>query len=491
MKQKTILFITKEIVPFYYGGIGTLFMSVSNLMKSLGHKVYFLTQKRDDFDFDIFDKYYGGISVLFVNALKEDEFIDYSPSGGILSTFNAAYAFSVEEAFNQLFEKTPPDIVVTADFGAEAWALLLRKALGAYPETCFVLHLSGALRNVLETYQGVVKEGEYNELNEPRNKLVCSMEDTCMLLADEVVSPSYSAWISLCSRLDLPRAKGKIIPNLLSKEFQRILENRKIDADKQIDKMVLFIGRLDRLKGADILLELYLEYTGKYNIKSKLIFIGRDCFCKEYDKTFIEEWEEKIPTKYRDQVIFAGQLNHDKIGMYLKKATVCVFPSRWEVFGIVCLEAMAYGVPVLVSKKTGFAELLGDNLRANTFDFSNEKELFFERLHEILVHENNNLELREKVKARAAEIVNQGERGYKSFVEGNREKNHKNGLSDSVLNRLLISLKILSDISGFLSHDFMKLKKFYGASDDDVKMIIQQGKTYRKSIFQKLSLLIK
>jgi hypothetical protein len=52
----------------------------------------------------------------------------------------------------------------------------------------------------------------------------------------------------------------------------------------------------------------------------------------------------------------------------MTRAGLCVFPSRWEAFGNVCLEAMALGSPVLASRRTGLGEVLGAPLQDLTFD---------------------------------------------------------------------------------------------------------------------------
>ena len=139
MSSKVILFITREIVPFYYGGIGTLFMSVARLLYEAGHKVCFLTPKREDFDYQVFKKYYRGSRCYLAEVPKEDAFVDYSPSGGVVSTFKLSYAFAIAEAFQAHLEEVQPDIVISADFGAESYILLIQHALGAFPDTRFIL----------------------------------------------------------------------------------------------------------------------------------------------------------------------------------------------------------------------------------------------------------------------------------------------------------------------------------------------------------------
>ena len=262
------------------------------------------------------------------------------------------------------------------------------------------------------------------------------------------------------------------------------------DKRQQKDKRILFIGRLDHHKGADILLELFLEYLVKYNDKSTLVLIGRNCFCKEYGRMFLEEWEAKIPEEYKDRIEFTGQLDHGTVELYIKKATICIFPSRWEVFGIVCLEAMAYGVPALVSKGTGLAELLGEGLEENCFNFKTDKDAFFQRLQKLFADPSDNEVLRQQFRTRATEIIQRGEQGYRELVN-QRGKIQDEGLSQDALKNILNSLKAMSEISGFLGNDFLKLKQYFKASDDDVKMIVKKGEEESATVYQRFKSMIK
>lgn len=483
--KKTIFFITREIVPFYYGGIGTLFMSIAKYFEKLGHNVYFLSCPQEDFEQKEYEKYYGSIPILFAQDKIEENFIDYSPSGGLVNSFNLAYSYSVAKLYDSVVQKIHPDLVFSADYGAESFVLILRNSLGFYPETRFITHLSGSLKEVLTVYQEGVGKDVGDELHEPRNRLTCLMEDTSMLLSDEIISPSNSAWNQLSNRLELRNKRVQVIPNLMEHKFRAIEFEKKISENKRYNQ-ILFIGRLDHHKGADILLKLYLEYIDRYDDHSKLVFVGRDCFCKEYGQTFLEEWIDLIPDHLKDRIKFVGQIDHKQVEHYLQNAAVCIFPSRWEVFGIVCLEAMVYGVPTLVTKDTGLAELLGNELKDFSFDFKTAKEAFLTKLHDILSSKDNNFALRRKFRRRAFEVLDKGDQGYRDILDQECLENIKE-LSSDIVNNLITSLSVMSDISEYLCYDFNTLKSHYNVSDDEVKKIIQKGdKAKSESVFKKI-----
>lgn len=472
MPGKQLLFITREIVPFYYGGIGTLFKAIAKLLAGQGHHVSFLTQARQDFDRDLFVAEYGDLPVYFVSSPDEDAYIDYSPSGGVVSTFNLAYAIAVTREFEQLAPKIKPNIVFSADYGAEALFLLLRSGIGDFSGIRFVLHFSGGLYDALTTYEGGTLGSMPSELDEPRNRMLGSMEDCCYLLADDIITPTALAWQQTADRLQINRPVS-VIPNLPDRDL--FLLKPRMPKTNNGEKIFLFIGRLDRHKGADLLLRTFFAFQREKGSDVRLVFLGRNCFCKEYDSTFLDYWQDKIPAELQHQIEFAGQVDHTEVSRYLGKACVCLFPSRWEVFGIVCLEAMCYGVPVLVARNTGLAEMLGEELAGFAVDFEEEQVRIFSLLQELLSSSDDNRQLRHRLRCRAEEIVSTGETLYKALADTIETKQ----IGEERKNARLLYEKMfdvsaaVSDIAFFLGKDLQKVKQAYNLDDDSFKELVQ------------------
>ncbi len=473
-----VLFITREIVPFYYGGIGTLFKATAKLLREKGARVSFLTQSRPEFDARVFEQNYGAVPVHFVETADSSAYVDYSLSGGVISTFNFAYALALAEKFDALVDENKPDLVILPDFGAEGLFLLLKSALGFYHDTRFILHLSGGLFDALSTYEGGTVDHLPSELAEPQNRLVCAMEDCCVLLADEIIAPTGHAWKNTSQRLGVKR-DVQVIPNYPDLDFFH--PDRVALHKKTAEKTMLFIGRLDRHKGADILLQLFVELQEKQKKDLKLVFIGRDCFCKEYDTTFIDYWQDRIPEDCRDKIVFAGQVDHSEVVRYLGKATLCVFPSRWEVFGLVCLEAMSYGVPVLVAVDTGLEEVLGGGLAEFAFDFSAEKERFFSTVQSLCGTSDDDMDMRDRFRDRAGEIIRDSKMGYEKLVETGEKRSAELDAETGmrVCEKMFKALTAVSDISCILSYDVQRLKEFFQLDEDGMKTIIR-GKAGEK-----------
>ena len=427
MSEKHILIVTGELVPFHYGGIGTQFKSLATFLKRQGHQVYLLTRKPENYDETLYKSHYGEIPLFFVDA----------PPTSTGPPQHFAYAAEVARRFDEIYPEIRPDLVIFADFDAEGLFLLLRSGTGAYGDTDFLLTINGMNYEVISVYEGGGEGVSQSAMDSPDIRTLLAMEDLCVLLAERIATPTACAWEEIRQRLGISKT-ARIIPNLVDLDLFRP-EKTGIQGDPQEqpiyeeisscdrasgeeemqgdlqDALVLFVGRLDRIKGADLLLKAYFEIADQMHpAVPRIIFIGRDCYWNEYGSTFLEYWENRIPEKYAGAISFLGQVSHDSIRDYFKKATVAVFPSRWEPFGIVCLEALSMGCPVVVSKGTGLEEVLGPALSEFVVPVTEDIQPLAQKIL-FLLHAGHHISS-EKLRERALEVVRQAEKGWLDFL---------------------------------------------------------------------------
>jgi glycosyltransferase involved in cell wall biosynthesis len=151
----------------------------------------------------------------------------------------------------------------------------------------------------------------------------------------------------------LPLRKAFVIPNGLDvKEFgirippDTFREKFCIAADRRI---VLFLSRINWKKGLDTLIPAFAEIVKK-EPKAILVIAGGD------DEGYGTKVKLQVAScKLQDKVVFTGMLvGEDKIAAY-HAADVFVLPSYAENFGMVIAEAMACGVPVVITPRVGLA----------------------------------------------------------------------------------------------------------------------------------------
>ncbi|HEX2171475.1 MAG TPA: glycosyltransferase [Dehalococcoidia bacterium] len=120
-------------------------------------------------------------------------------------------------------------------------------------------------------------------------------------------------------------------------------------------KVVLFVGRLEPLKGIDILLQALprIEHRGPV----RLLVAGGDAQ-GDPERARLERLATDLGIA--DRVTFLGPVDHDRLPALYRAADVCVVPSYYESFGLVAVEALACGTPVIASRVGGLIGTVAD-----------------------------------------------------------------------------------------------------------------------------------
>jgi D-inositol-3-phosphate glycosyltransferase len=114
--------------------------------------------------------------------------------------------------------------------------------------------------------------------------------------------------------------------------------------------IIVFVGRIIPLKGIDNMLKAMAHLGGKQGIK--LVVIGGD----DHSQAEMQRLKNLSRTLRIDEsVIFLGSVEQEMLPFFYSAADLCVVPSYSESFGLVVLESLACGTPV-VATKVGCAE---------------------------------------------------------------------------------------------------------------------------------------
>jgi D-inositol-3-phosphate glycosyltransferase len=119
------------------------------------------------------------------------------------------------------------------------------------------------------------------------------------------------------------------------------------------EKVVLYVGRFDLRKGIETLVRACALLQEKDTDNLKLVIVGGSSpdMPDGDERTRIEHIVDELGM--RESTLFAGRIGHDILPLYYTAADVCVIPSHYEPFGLVAIEAMACGVPVVASNVGG------------------------------------------------------------------------------------------------------------------------------------------
>jgi D-inositol-3-phosphate glycosyltransferase len=118
--------------------------------------------------------------------------------------------------------------------------------------------------------------------------------------------------------------------------------------------VVLYVGRLEPLKGIDILIRAMARLN---HSAARLIVVGGDAHAAPQVRRLTRLAAE---LGIKDRVTFAGAVEQSDLPRYYNAADVCVMPSHYESFGLVAVEAMACGTPVIASRVGGLTTTIED-----------------------------------------------------------------------------------------------------------------------------------
>jgi len=114
---------------------------------------------------------------------------------------------------------------------------------------------------------------------------------------------------------------------------------------------ILFVGRLEKRKGAEYLLKAYKRVKREIP-NSRLIIVGPGTHLRA-------KYEKEVEESGLRDVVFVGYASYKDLPRYYKTADVfCAPATGWESFGIILLEAMSVGTPIVASNIAGYASLI-------------------------------------------------------------------------------------------------------------------------------------
>lgn len=166
------------------------------------------------------------------------------------------------------------------------------------------------------------------------------------------------------------------------------------------EQMLLFVGRIEALKGIDVLIEA-IGILRKKGLSMCLAVIGGEVSSTNGGSAEMERLQVlREQAGLEDLVTFLGKKAQDTLPYYYSAAEAVVVPSHYESFGMVALEAMACGAPVVASQVGGLAYLVQDGVTGFTVEVDDAQALA-DRLALILTQP----ELRQKLSQQAAQIA--------------------------------------------------------------------------------------
>jgi glycogen synthase len=337
-----VVVLTREYPPGPVNGIGRLMHSLAPRLAARGHLVRVMTSGRDHDTVDLED------GVWVHRVVDRDH---SAPAGHSVPADLWRHAASLRDEVRRMHADRAVDVVHVPNWDAEGLAVILDRELPV----------------VLGVYTPMATVAEANPMLFPagseRVRQVLEMERLCYRRAEHVLasSPAIVEEIEARYGVHLPREGLHVVPHGLPEVADPAVPHRVHGAVN-----LLFVGRLERRKGIDTLLDALVTVLPEVPDLVATI-VGDDAIPGDGGITYRARFEAGPGRDLGDRVRFTGRLADGELAAHYAGCDLLVVPSRYESFGLVLLEAMMLGKPVIAGDAGGMRHIVEEG--ANGFRF--------------------------------------------------------------------------------------------------------------------------
>jgi glycosyltransferase involved in cell wall biosynthesis/GT2 family glycosyltransferase len=382
-----ICLVSKEVAPFWGAGIGVYVSLMARAWAAAGHEVHVLSEP------------HAGLLEDGPRTHKGVRFhtVDTTAGQCTLDGFRCPlerHSMAAHEKLGELHQKHPFDYIEFPDFGGEGWlSLKARRTLGSYDGAVMAIRLHTPLADCIELNADAMLDRE--------TALILAIEGQAMRDADALISPCASLLENVRRRygpdVAEDRTPGFVVPYAF--DMASVEELGKGPAERYERPTILFYGRAERRKGVHLLVPAAQQLMDE-GLDFDVRFIGGDTMTGPACGSMRRHLEKLASRAHEDRFRFDPPRPRVELGPAIRGATACCFPSLWENYPNVCLEAMALGKLVVGSNAGGMSEQIEDGVAGLLFESGS-----IESLKDALRRALTDAALRERVATTAPQRV--------------------------------------------------------------------------------------
>lgn len=202
--------------------------------------------------------------------------------------------------------------------------------------------------------------------------------------ADKIIAVSESTKKDIVNIFNIPADTIKVTHEARSEHFKPIKDTRLLNEIKcrynTSNDFILFVGEIQPRKNFVNLIRAYFLFSQKSTLEYKLIIVGQKVW------RFKDVFSVVRDLGLEKKVIFTGYVPQEDIVLLYNAASLFIYPSLCEGFGLTILEAMACGVPVVTSNIFSMPEIAGnaaklvdpynvEEIASGIYEVLNDKEI--------------------------------------------------------------------------------------------------------------------
>ena len=354
----THLILCREYPPAPYaaGGIGAYALRIARLLAEAGERVHLIAQRWAGAPDRISASCDGA---LIIHRIALDESLN--PQGGesdprilklLASSTCPSQLFSWQAAqyAEHLIEDEQIDLIEAQEWEAPLYYLQVRRALGLGPrrQPPLLVHLHSPSQMIFD----------HNEWDKSLTDFLplSRFEEYTIKAADALVCPSRFLARGVSDLYHLDPNSIEVVPYPMG-------ETPFIDRGTEVwpRNAICYAGRLELRKGVIEWVDAAVNVANDHPTVS-FDFLGSDTSLGGGLGQSVQSFlRGRIPHRLHHRFRFHGSQSRSDLFRFLAQVAVAVVPSRWENLPFACIEAMATGLPVLISPNGGMAELVADD----------------------------------------------------------------------------------------------------------------------------------
>ncbi len=333
-------FFSQEYPPGAVGGIGRFSRELAVGLAELGYEIHVLTRGTDHHTVDLEDGVWVHRIVPEYHPL---------PSSPTVPRTVWDYSATLTEELLRIHRHRPLDLVELPLWDSEGIAAILD---GTVPT---VVSLHTPLPAALEFSPQWKSDPEHHERH---IRPLLALEPICLERCDAIRANS-DAVIEEIERghgIRLDRAKLGVVPH----GFGAPIPPAPAETGGRTGTAVemLFVGRLERRKGIDLLLDAAATLLAAMP-NLRFTIVGDDSLPGPSGRTYRREFEAKHANLVRSGAVrFTGSVSEAELDRAYAECDIFVAPSRYESFGLVLVEAMRHGKPAIACDIGGMREVV-------------------------------------------------------------------------------------------------------------------------------------
>lgn len=338
-----ICFLSQQYKPTVTGGIGRFTADLAEAIASQGHIVHVITVGQDSSRVDL----ESGVWVHRI--VLTDDVAPVPSSGPRVADHHWRLSMTLHKELERIDSHHRIDLVQAPLWDVENIAPLL---LGTWP---IVTSLNSSFQTVLDTKPEWLSDPSFMK-NIGEKWINCEKyvleQSTGVFAISEAVIKTVEAEHSL----ELDRSRVGVVHLGLMDESNASVSAPSSGGDEQVE--ILFVGRLEARKGISDLLATLPGLLAMYSALHVTI-VGDDTLEDDHGQTVRSEFTAAHSSEpWFGRVNFTGQIGSDELNQRFAECDLFVAPSTYESFGLVYVEAMMHGKPVVACNTGGVPEVV-------------------------------------------------------------------------------------------------------------------------------------